>query len=191
MNKIALLEGLLYIFGNEVVSEQEIKDKLMLDSSTLQEHIQFLKSKYESDDMCAFDILHVANGYKLVTKQSLFSQYEAILTQFQSKPLSSSAMETLAIIAYKQPITRVEIEQIRGVACDNMLRKLLSLDLIEEVGKAQTIGLPNLYGTTDYFLDYFKIVSIKELPAVQIEQPLSDDIDIFDSKYLEVQHETE
>lgn len=191
MNAIALLEGLLFISGNEVLLISEIKEKLQFDDATLEQSINFLKEKYENDETCALAILNVSQGYKLVTKKALFAHFEQLLMKYQSKPLSVSAMETLAIIAYKQPITRLEIEQIRGVACDNMIRKLVNLDLICEVGKAPTVGLPNLYGTTAFFLDYFNIVTIDELPQIELEQPLNDNIDIFDSKYLEENHETE
>lgn len=191
MNPIALLEGLLFIFGNEVVTLEELKNKLSLDEEIIIENIEFLKNKYKEDSNCALEIINVAKGFKLVTKSTLYGEFEALMTQFQSKPLSVSAMETLAIIAYKQPITRIEIEQIRGVACDNMIRKLINLELIQETGKAQTVGLPNLYGTTQYFLDYFNIVSIDELPSIEISETNDQDIDIFETKYMEVNDETE
>lgn len=126
--------------------------------------IQRLEEKYASDDS-AFQLFKAAGGYQFLTKPAYQASIGILLKQQSKKRLSTSAMETLSIIAYKQPISKTEIENIRGVNCDYAVQKLLDKGLIEITGKAETIGRPMLYGTTMKFMEYFGISDLVELPT--------------------------
>lgn len=126
--------------------------------------IQRLEEKYISDDY-AFQLFKAAGGYQFLTKPAYQASISILLKQQSKKRLSTSAMETLSIIAYKQPISKTEIENIRGVNCDYAVQKLLDKGLIEITGKAETIGRPMLYGTTSKFMEYFGISELTELPT--------------------------
>jgi segregation and condensation protein B len=126
--------------------------------------IQRLEEKYVSDEY-AFQLFKAAGGYQFLTKPAYQASISILLKQQSKKRLSTSAMETLSIIAYKQPISKTEIENIRGVNCDYAVQKLLDKGLIEITGKAESIGRPMLYGTTAKFMEYFGISDLAELPA--------------------------
>ncbi|MER2997434.1 SMC-Scp complex subunit ScpB [Pontibacter populi] len=120
-----------------------------------------------NDTGFAFQIYAIGGGYQFLTKPEYQDTVSVYLKQKSKKKLSASALETLAIIAYKQPITRSAMEQIRGVGCDYAVQKLLEKELIEIKGKADTIGRPVLYGTSQKFMDYFGINHIKDLPQLK------------------------
>jgi len=126
--------------------------------------IQRLEEKYLIDDF-SFQLYKTAGGYQFLTKPAYQASIGIMLKQQSKKRLSTSAMETLSIIAYKQSISKTEIENIRGVNCDYAVQKLLDKGLIEITGKAETIGRPMLYGTTAKFMEYFGINDLTELPA--------------------------
>ncbi|EJF09080.1 MULTISPECIES: SMC-Scp complex subunit ScpB [Pontibacter] len=115
----------------------------------------------------AFQIYAIGGGYQFLTKPEYQETVSTYLKHKSKKKLSASSLETLAIIAYKQPITRSAVEQIRGVGCDYAIHKLLEKELIEIKGKADTIGRPVLYGTSQKFMDYFGINHIKDLPQLK------------------------
>jgi segregation and condensation protein B len=123
-----------------------------------------LLSKYE-DEMYPFQILQIGGGYQFMTKPAYQSSLGIFLKQKSKKRLSTSALETMAIVAYKQPITKGQIEQIRGVNCDYAMQKLLEKELVEIQGKSDGVGRPILYGTSQKFLEYFGINNIKDLPS--------------------------
>lgn len=126
--------------------------------------LEQLMEKFK-DDSYSFEIINSGGGYQFLTKPAYQSSIGILLKQQSKKRLSTSALETLSIIAYKQPVTKSEIEQIRGVNCDYTVQKLLEKELVEIKGKAETIGRPLLYGTSARFMDYFGINDIKELPT--------------------------
>lgn len=126
--------------------------------------IQRIEEKYQHDDY-SFQLYKAAGGYQFLTKPAYQASISILLKQQSKKRLSTSAMETLSIIAYKQPISKTEIENIRGVNCDYAVQKLLDKGLIEITGKAETIGRPMLYGTTAKFMEYFGISDLTELPV--------------------------
>jgi len=128
------------------------------------EVISALKEKY-SDDSFAFEINHVGGGYQFLTKPAYQASISIMLKQQSKRRLSASALETISIIAYKQPVTKGELEQIRGVNCDYSVQKLLEKGLIEIKGKSEAIGRPMLYGTSDKFMEYFGINNLNELPT--------------------------
>lgn len=123
-----------------------------------------LEEKYTADDY-SFGLVKSGGGFQFLTKPAYQASIGILLKQQSKRRLSNSAMETLAIIAYKQPVTKTEIEQIRGVNCDYAVNKLLEKELIEIKGKADTIGRPMMYGTNQKFMDYFGINSMRDLPA--------------------------
>jgi segregation and condensation protein B len=126
--------------------------------------IKRLEEKFNHDEF-SFQLNRAGGGYQFLTKPAYQSSIGILLKQQSKKRLSTSAMETLSIIAYRQPISRTEIENIRGVNCDYAVQKLLDKGLIEITGKAETIGRPMLYGTTPKFMEYFGINDINELPV--------------------------
>jgi len=126
--------------------------------------LEVIQEKYKQDEF-PFQVIQSGGGYQFLTKAVYQDTINVLLKQKSKKRLSNSAMETLAIIAYKQPITKAHIEQLRGVNVDYAIQKLLEKELIEMRGKAETVGKPMLYGTTEKFLDYFGINSLMELPT--------------------------
>jgi segregation and condensation protein B len=120
-----------------------------------------------NDTNFSFQVIKSGGGYQFLTKPSYQETVNILLKQKSKKRLSTSALETIAIIAYKQPITKGQIEQIRGVTSDYAVQKLLDKELIEMKGKVETAGRPVLYGTTEKFMDYFGINSLKELPTLK------------------------
>lgn len=126
--------------------------------------LQRLEEKYQGDEF-AFQLYKAGGGYQFLTKPAYQASIGIMLKQQSKKRLSTSAMETLSIIAYKQPISKTEVENIRGVNCDYAIQKLLDKGLIEILGKAETIGRPLLYGTSPKFMEYFGINDINELPT--------------------------
>lgn len=126
--------------------------------------LQRLEEKYTAEEY-SFQLYKAGGGYQFLTKPAYQASIGIMLKQQSKKRLSTSAMETLSIIAYKQPISKTEIENIRGVNCDYAVQKLLDKNLIEITGKADTIGRPMLYGTTPKFMEYFGINDLNELPV--------------------------
>ena len=129
----------------------------------LEKAVHDLLTKYESDQSC-FQIFHFAEGYQFLTKPAYQVSIGILLKQKSKKRLSNSALETMAIIAYKQPLTKTEIERIRGVNCDYAIQKLLDRGLILIQGKSDAPGRPLLYGTSKQFMEYFGINNLKDLP---------------------------
>jgi len=129
-------------------------------------HIKHITQKYH-DKAFAIEVVKMNNGYQFLTKKSYHQVVSLLQAQRSKKKLSQAALETLAIIAYKQPVTKPDIEQIRGVNCDYSIQKLLEKELISIIGKSEAIGKPILYGTSSVFMDYFGINDIKELPQLK------------------------
>ena len=125
--------------------------------------LEELLLKYQ-EDTYPFQIFRIAGGYQFLTKPAYQSSISVLLKQKSKKRLSTSALETVAIIAYKQPITKHQIELIRGVNCDYAIQKLLEKELIDIKGKSDGVGRPVLYGTSEKFMEYFGINDLKELP---------------------------
>ena len=152
------------------IEEKEIKGCLteMFDAEVpeedIAEAIKKLKEKYDGDEFSIHPV-ESGGGYQFLTKPAYQASIGILLKRQSKKRLSNSSLETLSIIAYKQPITKGEIEQIRGVNCDYAVQKLLEKELVEIKGKAESIGRPLLYGTNQKFMDYFGINDLKELPT--------------------------
>ena len=162
-NYISVLEGLLFVSGDDGITLEEASYILELERSAVRQLLDELKKRLENENS-GLELLLTASHYKLVTKASLKSYIEKYAVSPYSSQLSQASLETLAIIAYKQPVTRVDIESIRGVQSSGSIQKLLLRDLIEEAGRLETPGRPKLYKTTAYFMDYFGLESLDALP---------------------------
>ncbi len=125
-----------------------------------------IKLKYQDENL-AIELINVANGYQFLTKKDYHDVISLLQMQRAKKKLSPAALETLAIIAYKQPVTKLEIEQIRGVNSEYSIQKLLEKELIAIVGKSETVGRPILYSPSPQFMDYFGINNLNELPQIK------------------------
>lgn len=162
------IEALIFC-APEPISASEISKCLteMFDSAIplddIESAIYELRKKYSQDDF-SFALEHLAGGYQFLTKPAYQSSISILLRQQSQKRLSTAQLETLSIIAYKQPITKGEIEQIRGVNSDYSVQKLLEKELIEIKGKSEGVGKPLIYGTSVKFMEYFGINSIQDLP---------------------------
>ena len=121
----------------------------------------------------------------MTTKPEHKEYYEKLIVNPETNTLSQAALEVLAIVAYNQPITRIEIDEIRGVSCVHIIRKLIAKGLLKESGKSDMPGRPNLYKTTSEFLDYFGLATINDLPEINIEHDENDDTELFTSIYKE------
>lgn len=181
MTKLSELEAILFIVGEEGIGLEEISYLLTITKEETVALLTELKTRYENDPASALHILETEAHVVLTTKKELAPLLKRY-AQGTSNTLSQAAVETLAIIAYKQPITRVEIEQIRGVQVSGAIQRLAAHQLIEEKGRVEGPGRPILYGTAPYFLDYFGLNSLKDLPDIQaMEHSLNEEssLDLF------------
>src|ERR1700712_2381529 len=166
-----------YIEALIFVSEQSIRSEEIIyclqsafshdfNEEEINQHIQNITNKYQ-DKRFAMEVVKLNNGYQFLTKKDYHQVVSLLQAQRAKKKLSQAALETLAIIAYKQPVTKPDIEQIRGVNCDYSIQKLLEKELISIIGKSEGVGKPILYGTSSIFMDYFGINNIDELPQIK------------------------
>lgn len=163
LNIEAIVEGLLYMVGDDGLKVEQLAsviDKSIEDSEAILNSIQ---SKYTNENF-GIELVNYGKTYKFITKKEVAPYIQALFHTSKPNTLSQSALETLAIIAYKQPITRVEIEELRGVGADMMLRKLQARNLIREAGRSDAPGKPILYEVTEEFMDSFKLYTLDELP---------------------------
>ena len=188
--KKAVLEGLLFVVGEEGLTLEQIEDVLEIDEEESKELLMELKKDYE-DDNRGLRIDFLGNRFKLTTKFEHRSYYQKLIENPETNVLSQSALETLAIIAYNEPITRVQIDELRGVGSVQMIRKLVAKGFIKEVGRSDLPGRPILYETTSDFLDYFGLATIEDLPDMKefLEDGSNEDVDdthdLYTSKYNE------
>ncbi len=187
MNKLAVLEGLLFVVGEDGLTINQIMDILEISNEKAKQLISELKEKYEADTS-GIRINFLGNTFKLTTKKEHRSYYQKLIENPDSNVLSQAALETLAIIAYNQPVTRLDVDDIRGVSSSQMIRKLVAKGFIKEAGRSDCLGRPILYKTTSEFLDYFGLATIDDLP--KMEQFMENntevsDTDLYHSKYKE------
>jgi segregation and condensation protein B len=183
-----ILESLLFAAGDEGLSLKQITTVLEVDEIQANEIVTELQQDYEKDDNRGITIVPLAGVYQLATKKEHADYLKKLVESPGTAHLSQAALETLAIVAYKQPITRAEIEEIRGVKTERPLHTLSSRALIKEVGRAEGTGRAILYGTTKEFLDYFGLKNISELPPLPDhveDDELQDDADLFFEKFQE------
>ncbi|WP_283590190.1 SMC-Scp complex subunit ScpB [Ligilactobacillus saerimneri] len=168
----AKIESLLFVSGSEGITLGQLAQLTNMMKPAVKEQLAALEAKYAADPDTSLCLLTAGETYRLATKKSLATVVKEYFESPAMTTLSKAALETLAIIAYKQPVTRVEIEEIRGVQSAGVIQKLLLYDLITEQGRLNIPGRPFKYGTTDHFLDFFGLISLSDLPAVDEEQVL-------------------
>lgn len=159
----SVLEGLLFVSGEEGLSVKAMAEVVEMDPDVVADVLQDLRQDLIRDGR-GIRVMETAGGFRLTSVPEHAPYLEKLATSPVRAQLSQAALETLAIIAYRQPITRIEIEEIRGVSADRAIQTLLARDLIEEVGRAEALGRPILYGTTKTFLDSFGLTGLDALP---------------------------
>lgn len=159
----SIIEGLLFAAGEEGLEIKQLAEVLELDAKFTASLVDELRTEMKKKGR-GIQIVEIAGALQLATLPEHAPYFERLATSPNRASLSQAALETLSIIAYKQPITRIEIEEIRGVKCDRALQTLVAKDLIEEKGRAEAVGRPILYGTTKSFLDYFALKGLQDLP---------------------------
>lgn len=165
MDIVTIAEGLLYIVGDDGLKLEQLAATLERSEEETLGILSVIRQRYDSPDH-GMELVSYAGKYKFVSKREIYPYAQRLYHNFKPETLSQSALETLAIIAYKQPVTRIEIEELRGVGCEVMLRKLQARNLIKEAGRSEAPGRPILYEVTDEFLDSFELVSLEELPEL-------------------------
>lgn len=169
------IESLLFVVGDEGLTLDELAYLCEDNTATIYRMIEQMNERYTSETHSSFYIMETGHRFTLVTKK----EYAPLLQKYAQSPmsnkLSQASLETLAIIAYKQPVTRAEIDEIRGVQSSGALQNLVTRHLIKEVGRVEGPGRPILYGVTDYFMNYFGLEQLSELPSIsEMEAELSE-----------------
>ncbi|MGD6895444.1 SMC-Scp complex subunit ScpB [Bacillus infantis] len=188
VNWKGITESLLFAAGDEGLSLKQIAEVLEMDESQAETILRELIQSCEDDYTRGITVAQFAGTYQLVTKKENSDYLKKLVETPGTGSLSQAALETLAIIAYKQPITRVEIEEIRGVKTERPLHTLAAKALIKEAGRAEGAGRAYLYATTKEFLDYFGLKSIDELPPLtenDEDEYAGDEADLFFEKFQE------
>lgn len=183
----AVIEGLLFISGDEGLTFNQLKDILNIDINELKSLIKQLYIDYQSEER-GIKLELLGNHFKLTTKQEHKDFYKKLIKDDENNKLSQAALETLSIIAYNDPISRIDIDEIRGISSGYLIRKLILKGLIEEKGKSDVPGRPTLYGVTNNFLDYFGLGSVKELPQItnsEKKESTDETKNLFETKYTE------
>lgn len=189
MNKLGILEGILFVVGDEGITIDNLCEIMCIKNDEAKELLLKLKTSYESEER-GIRISYLGDSFKLTTKEEHKEYYQKLIENPNSNGFTPSVLEVLAIIAYNQPITRVEIDEMRGVSSAQIIRKLVAKGLIKEAGKSKLPGRPNLYRTTHEFLDAFGLASLSELPEVDMSVNAPDDSkDLFTSIYKEDNNE--
>lgn len=167
-NKLqAVIEAILFANGNSV-SKARFLEALEVSEEEFFEAIAALRQAYQKNNR-GIELIELNDSYQLCTKNDTYEYLSKVAKLPQRNVLTDTVLETLSIVAYKQPVTRAEIEKIRGVSCDHAINKLIEYDLIEEVGRLDAPGKPILFGTTEQFLRSFGVKSLTDLPSVSQE----------------------
>ena len=182
--QLGILEGILFVVGDEGINLDTLCSIMDISEKDARELLLELKKSYE-DKSRGLRISYLGDAFKLTTKVEHKEYYEKMVLNPETNTLSQAALEVLAIVAYNQPITRVEIDELRGVSCAHVIRKLLAKGLLKEAGKSDMPGRPNLYKTTSEFLDYFGLATINDLPKIKEDQTLEEETELFTSIYKE------
>lgn len=188
-NVKAILEGLLFACGDEGITIKELAKIMEISEKAVEHLVEELKYDYEHASR-GIMMMESHNVYHLTTKPEHSEYYKRLVESPQSSRMSQAALETLAIIAYRQPITRSEIDEIRGVKSDRPVQTLLARSLIEEVGRKDGVGRPVLFGTSKDFLTYFGLTSLEELPPLPNNfdpEEFEDEADLFFDRFNDLE----
>ncbi len=189
--QLAVLEGLLFVVGEDGLTLNQIEEILEISEQEAKELLQKLRENYQAVDR-GIRVDFLGNRFKLTTKKEHKAYYQKLIENHDANILSQSALETLAIIAYNQPVTRMKVDDIRGVSSAQMMRKLVAKGLIKEGSRSDLPGRPILYETTSEFLDYFALSSLDDLPEIDFSSLTPEEnqeLDLYQSKYKEEQEE--
>ena len=178
----AIIEGLLFISGEEGIDEKQIAEVLQIEQIWIKDILHELVEDY-CNSKRGLQIVQIAGLYQFTTKQEHALYFKRLINSPNSATLSQAALETLAIVAYKQPITRTEVEEIRGVKSERPLHTLIAKLLIKEVGRVEGTGRAILYGTTKEFLDHFGLKSLQELPPLPEKELEVEEADLFFERF--------
>ena len=174
------IEAILFVAG-EPVRIEELAKALNVSVRAVENEVTKLRDEYDFHQR-GFTLKRFGHQVQLATRALYATDVVHLLQPVQKQSLSQAAMETLAVVAYKQPVTRAEVEQVRGVKCDYSIQSLVNKELIMEVGRKDTLGRPILYGTTENFLSHFGLTTLEDLPpmpeAPQPEKPEEPDFDV-------------
>lgn len=174
-------ESMMFTWG-EPLEAKQAADVFNISKADAYEYFKELQAEYEQEGR-GIVIREVNGAFQFITREENADYIERLCTPVKAKRLSQSALEVLAIVAYKQPVTKGEIEAIRGIKCDRVMEGLMAKNLVEAKGRSEAIGRPILYGTTDAFLKNFGFTSIKDLPEIDdIESAINVDVDAEEEK---------
>lgn len=181
------VESLLFVVGDDGLTLQQLAHITEVEELELKDVLAQLQQQLEQDDTRGVTLKELAGTYQLVTKQSMADTIQKLIENPPAQSMSQASLEVLAIVAYKQPITRVEVEDLRGVKCERPIQTLVSKGLIQEVGRVEGTGRAILYGTTKEFLNFFGLNDLRELPPLpQAEQDgIDGEQDLFMTKFQE------
>ncbi|MGX7092589.1 SMC-Scp complex subunit ScpB [Hutsoniella sourekii] len=184
MSPLARIKALIFVSGEEGITLEALAYSLDMDQDLVRGHLQTIELSFREDSENPLELVKYNSAYQFVTKKEYASDLEAFAQAPHTKTLSRAAIETLAIVAYRQPITRLAVDHIRGVVSSNMLQRLQGRGLIKEVGRVDSPGRPLLYGTTDYFMSYFGLQTLEDLPEIEplALNPQEADNELFDFK---------
>ena len=181
---IGIIEGLLFAVGDEGLTLEQIKDILEITEEEAKEVLNILRNRYESEEY-GIQLSFLGNSFKLTTKKEHRDYYQKLIENPETNTLSQAALETLAIIAYNEPVTVQDVDTIRGISSREMIRRLVAKGFVQEAGKSDGIGRATMYRTTRDFLDYFGLSTKEELPKYEEIKEIIDDTDLYESKYKE------
>lgn len=185
MNLTGVVEGILFVVGDEGITLNDLSETLGVDVNQTKAILKELQNEYEKDNR-GIRISFLGDAFKLTTKKEHKEYYEKLVDQGELTPLSQASLETLAIIAYNQPITRAEVDEMRGVSSQHIIRRLVARNLVKATGKSDLPGRPNLYATTSDFLDYFGLSTINDLPKLDDnDDEKGEEAELFTSIYKE------
>ena len=185
----SIIEAMLFVSG-EPLSLREIAINIEATPKYIEEIINEMIIEFEVSNR-GIKIISINDGYQLATKSEYSDYIQKLLKKNKRQSLSQASLESLAIVAYKQPITRIDIDEIRGVKSDSAIQRLIEKELIKEVGRLEVPGRPMLFGTTEEFLRQFGLNDLKELPSLDIFAVEDDEIKItnLDEEYDELKNE--
>ncbi|ARK25893.1 SMC-Scp complex subunit ScpB [Sporosarcina sp. P37] len=184
---IGMTESFLFVAGEEGLTLAQLAALLECDEERAEHIVMTLQQKYDEDITRGITVKSYGGSWRLMTKSEWADDIKRMLEDPKPSTFTQAALEVLAIIAYKQPVTRVEIDDLRGVKSERALSSLAGKGFVEEVGRMEGPGRPILYGTTDFFLDRFGLASLADMPPLSLdeEQESSEDTDLFMTKFQE------
>jgi segregation and condensation protein B len=186
-NLMSKIEALLFVVGDEGMTVKQLAQYLEVEAMDIEAGLSELQTQYDEAHMRGITLKQLAGSYQLTTKPNVADAIKKLVENPTNQVLTSASLEVLAIIAYKQPITRAEVEDLRGVKSERPIATLASRALVQEVGRAEGTGRAILYGTTKEFLNYFGLKNLQELPPLPeaVEPDDEQETDLFLTKFQE------